>query len=121
MIIPSAIMFIFLADFFHMDQSTIGAPFVFSYLFASLIQLTILLYMAHVLTLCMWKRKIDPDNATIPYLTATGDFLGSLLLAFVFWFLQAVGHPYDPDTLVPASSLLTTSSRVYYLRPNPGV
>jgi solute carrier family 41 len=40
MMIPSAILFIFLADFIHMNQSTIGAPFVFSYLFVSLIQVS---------------------------------------------------------------------------------
>lgn len=34
--IPGQTMFIFLADFIHMRSTTIGAPFVFSYLFASL-------------------------------------------------------------------------------------
>ena len=30
------------------------------------------------------RRGIDPDNAAIPYLTATGDLLGGALLAAVF-------------------------------------
>jgi hypothetical protein len=76
--------------------------------------------MAHVITLFMWKKKIDPDNATIPYLTATGDLLGSLLLVLVFLFLQAVGHPYGGMDGQAAEytqySLLSISPRIYYLR-----
>jgi solute carrier family 41 len=45
----------------------------------------------------MWKWKIDPDNATIPYLTSLGDLLGSSLLALAFLFLQNIGHPYGGD------------------------
>jgi hypothetical protein len=72
--------------------------------------------MAHVITLFMWTKKIDPDNATIPYLTATGDFLGSLLLALVFLFLQAVGHPYGETVQAAEDSLLSISPRIYYLK-----
>lgn len=41
--------------------------------------------------LYMWKKKIDPDNSAIPYLTALGDFLGTSLLAIAFWFLYSIG------------------------------
>ena len=37
MSIPGQILFIFVADFIHKSTSTIGAPFVFSYLAVSLI------------------------------------------------------------------------------------
>lgn len=36
--IPGNVAFIFLADFIHMQMSTIGAPFVFTYITVSLIQ-----------------------------------------------------------------------------------
>lgn len=36
--IPGNVAFIFLADFIHMRTSTIGAPFVFTYITVSLIQ-----------------------------------------------------------------------------------
>lgn len=36
--IPGNILFIFIADFIHMWESTIGAPFVFTYIFVSLVQ-----------------------------------------------------------------------------------
>jgi solute carrier family 41 len=94
MSIPGAVLFVFAADFAHMSESTIGAPFVFTYLVVSLMQLCMLLYIAHVITHLMWKLKIDPDNATIPYLTALGDLIGSLLLLGAFSFLRAIGHDY---------------------------
>ena len=40
---------------------------------------------------CMWKRGTDPDNASIPYLTALGDLLGGALLAFTFELLFLIG------------------------------
>ena len=50
----------------------------------SLTQVALLLHLASVLVTFMWARAIDPDNAAIPYLTATGDLLGGALLALVF-------------------------------------
>lgn len=103
MSIPGQILFIYVADFIHMSRSTIGAPFVLSYLVVSLVQVsktlifrkaqsidsqflqvTSLLYLAHVIIHAMWKHKIDPDNSAIPYLTALGDLLGSSLLLLAF-------------------------------------
>ncbi|XP_055644257.1 solute carrier family 41 member 1 isoform X4 [Toxorhynchites rutilus septentrionalis] len=94
MSIPGQVLFIYVADYIHMSESTIGAPFIFSYLLVSLVQVMLLLYIAHVIIHAMWKWKIDPDNSAIPYLTALGDLLGSSFLALAFLFLQGVGHPY---------------------------
>jgi solute carrier family 41 len=58
-------------------------------------QVIILLYAAHLLIHLMWKRKIDPDNSAIPYLTALGDVLGSSLLALAFFFLDTLHLPYS--------------------------
>lgn len=107
MSIPGQVLFIFAADYIHMSESTIGAPFVFSYLFVSLIQLMLLLYIAHIIIHAMWKWKIDPDNSAIPYLTALGDLLGSSLLALAFLFLQSIGHPYGEAQDDLATSVIT--------------
>lgn len=40
MSIPGQVLFIYVADFIHMSRSTIGAPFVLSYLIVSLIQVS---------------------------------------------------------------------------------
>ncbi|KAF4533461.1 hypothetical protein B566_EDAN001188 [Ephemera danica] len=50
-----------------------------------------LLHIAFILIHWMWKRRIDPDNSAIPYLTALGDLLGISLLAAAFKFLYLVG------------------------------
>ncbi|TMW40164.1 hypothetical protein DOY81_014756 [Sarcophaga bullata] len=99
--IPGNILFIFVADYIHMSQSTITWVFAFSYLLASLIQLMLLLYIAHIIVHAMWKWKIDPDNSSIPYLTALGDLLGSSLLALAFIFLLSINKEYGAglDTL----------------------
>uniref|UniRef100_A0A182UYQ8 SLC41A/MgtE integral membrane domain-containing protein n=1 Tax=Anopheles merus TaxID=30066 RepID=A0A182UYQ8_ANOME len=83
-----------LADYIHMSRSTIGAPFVLSYLFVSTLQIMLLLYIAHIIIHLMWKWKIDPDNSAIPYLTALGDLFGSSFLMLAFLFLRSIGHPY---------------------------
>lgn len=61
----------------------------------------LLLYIAHIIVHAMWKWKIDPDNSSIPYLTALGDLLGSSLLALAFIFLMSIDKEYgvNLDTL----------------------
>jgi len=45
---------------------------------------TILLYCADLIIRMMWRRSLDPDNFSIPYLTALGDLLGTGFLALCF-------------------------------------
>lgn len=53
--------------------------------FVIFIQVALLLYFAKVLSNFMWRLGQDPDVATIPFLTASGDLIGSgvLFLAFM--------------------------------------
>uniref|UniRef100_A0A182W605 SLC41A/MgtE integral membrane domain-containing protein n=1 Tax=Anopheles minimus TaxID=112268 RepID=A0A182W605_9DIPT len=110
MSIPGQVLFIFVADYIHMSSSTIGVPFVLSYLFVSTLQVMLLLYIAHVIIHLMWKWKIDPDNSAIPYLTALGDLFGSSFLMLAFLFLRSIGHPYGETAseTVDGFGLLTT-------------
>lgn len=110
MSIPGQVLFIFVADYIHMSESTIGAPFVLSYMLVSLIQVMLLLYIAHIIIHAMWKWKIDPDNSAIPYLTALGDLLGSSFLALAFLFLQSIGHPYGETVEEVGAAVTTTMS-----------
>jgi len=64
--------------------------FVCLYLLAALIQVAILLYLAQWMVTFVWKQNLDPDNVCIPYLTAIGDLLGTLLLTGVFLFLRYI-------------------------------
>lgn len=54
-------------------------------------QVAILLLTADWLVHWMWKQGKDPDNYSIPYLTALGDLLGTGLLAVSFHLLWLVG------------------------------
>ncbi|XP_043660510.1 solute carrier family 41 member 1 isoform X3 [Drosophila teissieri] len=94
MSIPGNVLFIFAADYINYSTSTVTWVFVLSYLTASLIQVMLLLYIAHIIVHAMWKWKIDPDNSAIPYLTALGDLLGSSLLAVAWLFTMSVGMQY---------------------------
>jgi solute carrier family 41 len=51
----------------------------------------VLLYVGQVLVLWLWRRKIDPDNSAIPFLTALGDLLGTGFLAIAFHVLFLLG------------------------------
>ncbi|GAB0088411.1 hypothetical protein DMENIID0001_028160 [Sergentomyia squamirostris] len=95
MSIPGQTVFIFVADAIHMSASTLDAAFVFTYLTANIIQITMLLYVAHIIIHAMWRWKIDPDNSSIPYLTALGDLSGTSLLLIAFIFLTSIGRPYQ--------------------------
>nr|CAD7591128.1 unnamed protein product [Timema genevievae] len=57
-----------------------------------------LLYIGHILVHFMWKLKIDPDNAVIPYLTSIGDLAGSGILVMGFIFLTRIGNIFCAKT-----------------------
>ena len=56
-----------------------------------LVQVIILLYSAVWMVHRLWASGSDPDNFSIPYLTALGDLLGGFLLAVCFHILFLFG------------------------------
>lgn len=50
----------------------------------ALLQVLILLYVASLMVQWLWRRGLDPDDFSIPYLTALGDLLGTGFLALSF-------------------------------------
>lgn len=91
LVIPGHIAFVYMINFMKGGETSLSTLFVFVYLCAALLQVAALLYIAYIMIHWMWKRKIDPDNSAIPYLTAMGDLLGISLLAVAFQFLYLVG------------------------------
>uniref|UniRef100_A0A0N5AT29 Divalent cation transporter n=1 Tax=Syphacia muris TaxID=451379 RepID=A0A0N5AT29_9BILA len=83
-VVPGHIFFNWIIRVLHGDQSSSGALFTSLYLLAALTQVVLLLYLCQWLIPLMWSLSVDPDNAAIPYLTAAGDFMGSLLLFITF-------------------------------------
>lgn len=54
------------------------------------IQVVILLFVASLMVRWLWRRGLDPDNFSIPYLTALGDLLGTGFLALSFRLILMV-------------------------------
>ncbi|KAJ0171139.1 hypothetical protein K1T71_013338 [Dendrolimus kikuchii] len=95
------IIFMVVADYFYQGMVTIEVPFGITYLLCALLQVMVLLYLAYILIHFMWKRKKDPDNAAIPYLTALGDLLGSVFLGLAFFTLSLFGMEYGNNVQLP--------------------
>ncbi|XP_041984238.1 solute carrier family 41 member 1-like isoform X2 [Aricia agestis] len=88
------IIFMCVADYIYQGFLSIQFAFGITYIMCSLIQVMVLLYLAYILIHFMWKKKKDPDNAAIPYLTALGDLLGSVFLGMAFVILALFDMEY---------------------------
>jgi solute carrier family 41 len=100
MMIPGQTVFVFVADLIYNEGvSCVYPAFALTYVGVSLLQIMLLLYIAHIMIHTMWRFKMDPDNSAIPYLTALGDLLGSSLLLLAFIFLRAIHQDYTPVIL----------------------
>nr|XP_022915442.1 solute carrier family 41 member 1-like isoform X2 [Onthophagus taurus] len=92
MVIPGHLIFVYTIDYMKGEENTMTSLFIVVYLLAAVTQVATLLYVAYNMIHWMWKRKIDPDNSAIPYLTSMGDLLGISLLAIAFQFLYLVAN-----------------------------
>ncbi|KAK3556948.1 hypothetical protein QTP70_022290 [Hemibagrus guttatus] len=84
LVVPGHLLFLYTVQLLQGGHTAMTAAFVCCYLCAALLQVLILLYVADVLVWLIWRRGLDPDNYSIPYLTALGDLLGTGLLALTF-------------------------------------
>ncbi|GFU05464.1 solute carrier family 41 member 1 [Nephila pilipes] len=89
--IPGHLIFITCVHFLKSTYTPLTTEFLVFYMIAALLQVAILLYMAHCFVHWLWKWGFDPDDAAIPYLTAFGDLLGTGFLLVAFLALDAVG------------------------------
>lgn len=71
----------------------ITLPFIGIYLLVAVLQVMILLYMAHLIVPFLWSKSIDPDNAAIPGIMACGDLLGTAFLTIAYFVLTSIGDP----------------------------
>ncbi|KAL4655639.1 solute carrier family 41 member 1-like isoform X1 [Arapaima gigas] len=84
LVVPGHLIFLFTIHLLQGGHTAITLSFTCCYLSAALLQVGILLYLADLVVHLMWQRGLDPDNFSIPYLTALGDLLGTSLLAACF-------------------------------------
>ncbi|XP_036415836.1 solute carrier family 41 member 1 [Colossoma macropomum] len=95
LVAPGHLVFLYTINSMRAGHTTLTYVFIAFYLAAALLQVMILLYLADWMVQWMWKRGMDPDNFSIPYLTALGDLLGTGFLALCFHILWLIG---DRDT-----------------------
>uniref|UniRef100_A0A1A7WP46 Solute carrier family 41 member n=1 Tax=Iconisemion striatum TaxID=60296 RepID=A0A1A7WP46_9TELE len=90
LVAPGHLIFLYTINSLRGGHTTLTPIFISFYLVAALLQVIILLYLADWMVHWMWGRGMDPDNFSIPYLTALGDLLGTGFLALCFhmrWFI----------------------------------
>ncbi|KAL1110518.1 hypothetical protein AAG570_008046 [Ranatra chinensis] len=97
LVIPGHLIFAFVIMYLQTGDFSIGPLFLCFYMAAALLQVALLLYIAYILTHYFWQRGIDPDNSTIPYLTALGDLLGILLLGLTYTLVEMSGKIMSSD------------------------
>ncbi|TTB41855.1 Solute carrier family 41 member 1 [Bagarius yarrelli] len=95
LVAPGHLVFLYTINLMRAGHTTLTYIFIAVYLTAALLQVMILLYLADWMVQWMWNRGMDPDNFSIPYLTALGDLLGTGFLALCFHILWMFG---DRDT-----------------------
>ncbi|XP_053325428.1 solute carrier family 41 member 3 isoform X2 [Spea bombifrons] len=90
LVVPGHLVFLYTIYFLQGGHASLTTLFVTFYLAAALLQVGTLLYLADLIVRFMWRKGLDPDNFSIPYLTALGDLLGTGFLALCFrlvWLL----------------------------------
>ncbi|XP_072027588.1 solute carrier family 41 member 1-like [Amphiura filiformis] len=91
MVIPGQMIFLYFISYVKAGHTSITLRVTAMYLIVAMLQVGFLLAIADWLVHLLWLRKKDPDNFSIPYLTAIGDLLGTSLLALGFYITWLLG------------------------------
>jgi hypothetical protein len=54
-----------------------------------------------------WRKKLNPDNSSIPFNSVMADFFGNFLMAGAFTFLNAIG---DVNAIKDYGNTVVTNS-----------
>nr|XP_046240793.1 solute carrier family 41 member 1-like isoform X2 [Scatophagus argus] len=90
LVVPGHLLFLYTIHLLQGGHTAMTPTFIIFYLSAALLQVVILLYVASLMVQWLWRRGLDPDNFSIPYLTALGDLLGTGFLALSFRLILMV-------------------------------
>uniref|UniRef100_A0A3Q3NFW4 Solute carrier family 41 member n=1 Tax=Mastacembelus armatus TaxID=205130 RepID=A0A3Q3NFW4_9TELE len=90
LVVPGHLLFLYSIHLLQGGHTAMTPTFIICYLSAALLQVVILLYVASLMVHWLWRRGLDPDNFSIPYLTALGDLLGTGFLALSFRLILMV-------------------------------
>ncbi|XP_033483489.1 solute carrier family 41 member 1-like [Epinephelus lanceolatus] len=90
LVVPGHLLFLYAIHLLQGGHTALTPTFIICYLSVALLQVVILLYVASLMVRWLWRRGLDPDNFSIPYLTALGDLLGTGFLALSFRLMLTV-------------------------------
>ncbi|XP_068567924.1 solute carrier family 41 member 3-like isoform X2 [Cebidichthys violaceus] len=90
LVVPGHLLFLYIIHLLQGGHAAMTPTFIVCYLSAALLQVVTLLYVAILMVRWLWRRGLDPDNFSIPYLTALGDLLGTGFLALSFRLMVTV-------------------------------
>uniref|UniRef100_A0A4W6FG24 Solute carrier family 41 member n=1 Tax=Lates calcarifer TaxID=8187 RepID=A0A4W6FG24_LATCA len=91
LVVPGHLLFLYTIHLLQGGHTAMTPTFIICYLSAALLQVVILLYVTGLMVRWLWQRGLDPDNFSIPYLTALGDLLGTGFLALSFRLILILG------------------------------
>ncbi|PAV90203.1 hypothetical protein WR25_17248 [Diploscapter pachys] len=91
MSIPGPIIFLVLIFAINIGFSTWNWMFFGLYLVIGVVQVSLLLYICQFFARILWLIRMNPDNNTIPIMTALGDLFGSALLLGLFVVMSTTG------------------------------
>lgn len=69
------------------------ALFVAAYVMVALLQVSLLLFISHVVVPSLWLCGVDPDTSAIPVMMSCADLLGTCLLGITFHLLHILHQP----------------------------
>lgn len=95
MSIPAHLLYFFVIRGMEGENTApVTLVFLGLYMMFAVLQVAVLIFLAHNLVNLLWRCYIDPDNYSTPLLTATGDFLGCAFLLLVFVIADQFNDPY---------------------------
>ncbi|KAF1799222.1 hypothetical protein V8B55DRAFT_1448896 [Mucor lusitanicus] len=108
--VPVQMVFLLIIWAFGMGQLQYNVWFFLSYFVISMVCTWICLKIGKLMTLMFWKMGYDPDNYVIPYLTASIDVVGTILLVATFRALTTTGATDMALETVKAASASATAT-----------
>lgn len=108
---PLQLPFIFMIKYIT-GKAIITPAFVITYYCCCTVQVALMLYLGYMFVHLLWKWGFNPDNNSIPILTALADLMGSSLFALGFLFLYSIqdSNAFNDDLPVMANATTTAAS-----------
>ncbi|KAJ3216339.1 hypothetical protein HK099_005908 [Clydaea vesicula] len=86
--------FLIFVKIFGLANVKMDLMFFLVYSLVNLCLTIILLYVAHHFTSFIWSKGLDPDNISLPYITAVADVLGTVLIVAALSLMKYHIGPY---------------------------